>query len=67
MVKEVRKNMHTLTSGSWTAPTVAAENRRAQEEIAMRKLQYGESLDGHETESNKDIRNHVNSDDTGSE
>ena len=46
---------------------VADETRRAQEGMAMRKLQYGESLDDYESESNKDIGDHNSSDDTGSE
>ena len=46
---------------------VAAESRRAQEGIAMRKLQYGESLDDNESEDNKDMDDHDSSDDTGSE
>ena len=33
----------------------------------MRKLQYGESLDDHELEGNKDMDDHDSSDDTGSE
>ena len=46
---------------------VADETRRAQEGMAMRKLQYGESLDDHELEGNKDMDDHDSSDDTGSE
>ena len=33
---------------------VATENRRAQEEIAMRKLQYGESFEGDDASGSKD-------------
>ena len=46
---------------------VAVETRRAQEDIAMRKLQYGESLDGNESEGTEGIGDQPSSDDTGLE
>lgn len=46
---------------------VAVETRRAQEEIAMRRLQYGESLDGNISNGTTDIGNQPSADDIGLE
>ena len=43
---------------------VASESRRAQEQIAMRKLQYGEALDDGEAEDDEDSSDYNDAADT---